>query len=208
MQEDQQHGAGPGLMLSLGITLGITAILWLVFLATIFFSVDLTPWGIRPHEAAGLVGIVTAPFIHGDIWHLTSNTLPFAVMFFVLLNAYHRVAFFVLVMLHLLTGLGVWLFAQPNSSHIGISGIIYGLAGFLIASGFFRKDRLSLTVAVFVVLLYSSLLEGFIPQPGISWQSHLSGAVSGVVLAWLLKRIDPPADNYFDQEPEERPFFG
>ncbi|MFN8308649.1 MAG: rhomboid family intramembrane serine protease [Chitinophagales bacterium] len=209
MLDKSEERRGPGPLTAVAISLGLTGILWIVFFVTWAAHVNLYRFGILPRQLEGLRGIITAPFIHGDIWHLASNTLPFAVLLFVLLNAYDRIALGVLLMLHVLSGFGVWLFAPAFSSHIGISGIIYGLAGFLIGSGLFRKDRLSITVAIFVVLLYGGMIEGFIPQAGISWQSHLSGAITGLMLSFLLRKYGrEPVDAIWEEENEdERPFF-
>ena len=98
----------------------------------------------------------------------------------------------------------VWLFAPYGGSHIGISGIIYGIAGFLIGSGLFRKDRRSVSIAIVVTLLYGSMVGGFIPQEGVSWQGHLYGAVVGIVIAFFLRNIKLDDDDHRFTEPEEK----
>ena len=130
-------------------------------------------------------------------------------LFFVLINAYRQLAIVVLVSIHLLTGLLVWLFAPPYTSHIGISGIIYGMATFLVGSGLFRRNMNSLAIAMFIILMYGGMVEGFVPQPGISWQSHLFGAMVGFWLSFILRHYQreelPPISTEISDD--ERHFF-
>ncbi|MES2619447.1 MAG: rhomboid family intramembrane serine protease, partial [Bacteroidota bacterium] len=123
--------------------LGLVSVLWVVQFIQFFELLDFEEYGNWPHHREGLKGIIFSPFIHGSFEHLISNTLPILVLLTVLLNAYPKVALAVLVFVHLVSGTLVWLFAPETGIHIGISGIIYGIAGFLIASGIFRKDRAS-----------------------------------------------------------------
>jgi membrane associated rhomboid family serine protease len=191
------------------LVLALLSVLWIVQFIQYFGMADLSSYGIWPHHLAGLKGIVFSPFIHGSFEHLISNTLPMLVLLTVLLNAYPRVALWVLIFVHLLSGLLVWTFAPDTGVHIGISGIIYGIAAFLVASGLFRRDRTSTSIAILVALVYGSMVWGFIPQPGVSWQSHLYGSISGVIIAFVFRKRDLPAPSQIELEkPEEdRHFF-
>ena len=104
----------------------------------------------------------------------------------------------VLLFIHLVSGALVWCFSPLGSNHIGISGIIYGIAAFLIASGFMRQHRNHIAIAIFVALSYGGMVIGFIPVEGVSWQSHVFGAWSGALAAWLLsctgKLLSAPAN--------------
>ena len=185
--------------------------LWVVWLCARLFDLDISAYGILPRNILGLRGILFSPFIHDtrSIWHLISNTLPFMILFFVLINAYKQIAIVVLLSIHLLTGFLVWLLAPPYTSHIGISGIIYGIASFLVGSGLFRRDMTSLAIAMFIILLYGGMVEGFVPQPGISWQSHLFGALVGLWLSFILRHYNrQPLPEYpLELAEDERHFF-
>ena len=50
------------------------AILWLIKGLQIAFSWDLGVYGVFPRSFDGLIGLVTAPLIHGSFEHLFSNT--------------------------------------------------------------------------------------------------------------------------------------
>lgn len=182
----------------------LISVLWVVYFIQYMAWFDFTPYGNWPQHRKGLIGILFSPFIHGSFEHLISNTLPMIVLLSVMLNAYPRVALVVLVFVHLASGALVWLLAPDTGVHIGISGIIYGMASFLVASGLFRKDRGSVTIALLVAMMYGGMLLGFIPEKGVSWQSHLFGALSGIFIAFVLRKVDVPPKHEFENEPEEK----
>lgn len=164
---------------SIIIPLRFVMFIWLVFFIGIYFQINLAVLGIFPRDLLGLLGIFTAPLIHGDIIHLVSNTFPLLFLGTALFLFYDRIAFKVIYQCYFLPGIMVWLFARP-SIHIGASGLIYGLAFFFIFFGLFRKDIKSIFLATVVVLLYGGLFYGVLPnQPGISWESHLLGGMVG-----------------------------
>lgn len=194
---------------SLVLVFGLVAVLWIVFFLQYFGIINTDAYGNWPHHIEGLKGIIFSPFIHGSFEHLISNTLPILVLLMVLLNAYPSTALYVLVFIHITSGSLVWFLAPDNGVHIGISGIIYGIAAFLVASGWFRNDRTSVSIAIFVGLFYGGMVVGFIPEKGISWQSHLYGAISGVLIAFVFRKKDLPPPHEFELEKteEEKHFF-
>ena len=89
----------------------------------------------------------------------------------------------------IITGALVWLFAR-DSIHIGASGLVYGLAAFLIVYGFLRRDILSIAISLVVISLYGYLIYGIFPtNSGTSFESHLAGAIVGVVSAIQLRKV-------------------
>jgi membrane associated rhomboid family serine protease len=190
---------------SLVVVFGLVSLLWIVQIIQYLGLFDFSPYGNWPHHVEGLKGIIFSPFIHGSFEHLISNTLPILVLLTVLLNAYPDVGLFVLVFIHLASGALVWLLAPDNGIHIGISGIIYGIAAFLIASGIFRKDKTSVSIAIVVTLVYGGMVFGFIPKEGVSWQSHLYGAISGAFIAFVLRGRHLPPPHEFELEKVEPP---
>jgi membrane associated rhomboid family serine protease len=144
-------------------------------------------YGIMSRRAWGLRGIVTAPLIHGSWKHLISNTVPLFVLTFISLYFYRKVAMRAFWLVYFLTGAAVWLFARPVS-HIGASGVIYGLVAFMFWNGIFRRSLRSIVLAAIVMLLYSGMFLGVLPdQEGISWESHLIGSLAGIFAAFLFK---------------------
>lgn len=90
-------------------------------------------------------------------------------------------------------GLCAWLFGAPYSVRIGASGIVFGYAGYLVASGFYTRSILSILVALFVASSYGlSMLFGLLPiYPGVSWQSHLGGTIGGIAAARVFRQNLP-----------------
>ena len=169
------------------VVAAMAALMWVVEIVDQVTSANLDQYGIKPHEADGLVGIVTAPFLHAGFGHLEGNTIPFLVLgATIALSGLGRVVL-ATVIIAVVGGLGVWLFAPTGTDHIGASGIVFGYAAYLIARGLFSRSLLHLAIGVVVIGLYgTTLLFGVAPRDGISWKGHVFGAVGGLVAARFL----------------------
>lgn len=166
----------------------IVFIMWLVFSIQFFNGFDFGIFGVKPRSLYGLVGIFTAPLIHGNYQHLLSNTFPLLFLGSVLYFFYERIAGTVFFRCYLYTNILVWLFSPRDSYHIGASGLVYGVISFLIFFGLIRKDFISLVVAIVVLLIYGgAFFYGFMPADiRVSWEAHLAGALVGAVTAFNL----------------------
>lgn len=180
-------------------------LLWMVRIIETIGEYEFGFLGIYPLRWSGLVGIIASPFIHGDFSHLISNTVPLLVLGSALFYFYKDLALRIFLWLFLLTGFWVWIAARP-AYHIGASGIVYGLATFIFASGAIRKHSGLMAVALVVVFLYGSLVWGifpeFFPEKNISWESHLLGMVAGLILAIYYRNVGPQRQK-FEWELEE-----
>ncbi len=146
--------------------------------------------GLYPQRWQGLVGIITAPFLHGSIQHLLSNTFPLLFLAPLVFELYPRLAWALVRWLFLATGFWTWCFAR-ESYHIGASGLVYGLAAFLFFAGIWRGKRSDWAISLLILLFYGTLLLGLIPQENnISWESHLSGFLAGASFAYFSKKWD------------------
>jgi membrane associated rhomboid family serine protease len=189
---------------SLLIPLAIVIVFWVVKFIEELYALDFTTFGILPLQVEGLPGIVLSPFIHSTYSHLLSNTIPFLILTFALLYFYRSLAYRIFFLIYILSGICVWLGGR-ESWHIGASGIVYGLASFLFFSGVFRRDANLLTIGIIVVFLYGSMFWGIFPfKPEISWESHLWGSASGLLLAFYYRHMGPvrPVPSW-ENEPEE-----
>ncbi|WP_370398152.1 rhomboid family intramembrane serine protease [Tenacibaculum dicentrarchi] len=165
----------------------IQLIVFLYVVHAVSFFIPITQFGIIPRTFNGLIGVFTSPFLHGGIWHLISNTLPLIVLLTVLNFFYPKKTLSVIIFTILVGGMLVWLFAR-SANHIGASGLIYGLASFLIANGILERKFIPILVSISVAVVYGGLIWGLVPslKSHISWEGHLFGAVAGILIAFLL----------------------
>jgi len=148
--------------------------------------------GIHPRDVDTLPDIAFAPFLHAGWGHLIGNTVPFVVLGgAIALSGLARTAA-VTGIVALVGGFGTWLIGPADTNHIGASGLVFGFAAYLIARGVFSRRPLHLGAGLAVIAVYgATLLFGFIPHPGVSWQGHLFGAIGGVIAARVLERRRP-----------------
>lgn len=180
-------------------------LLWVIYLFTQILEISTFKLGILPRSFSGLIGILTSPLIHQDLSHLISNTAPLIIMGLSIFYFYSKVAYKSFVIIYIGTGILVWLFAR-EAYHIGASGIIYGFVSFLFFSGIFRKDNRSIALALIITFLYGGLIWGVLPlERGVSWESHLFGAIVGVFPAFTFRKIDPPKKYDWEDEESDTP---
>lgn len=183
-------------------------LLWMAFGVDKVYRMDLFRFGVLPRTAEGLLGILLSPFVHDDLEHLFNNSAPILVLGWLLVYFYPKAAWRVVLASWILGGAWVWITAR-DSYHIGASGIIYGMAAFLFFSGLLRRRIALMAVSLIVVFLYGSMVWGVLPlQARISWESHLFGAMAGVVVAWFYRHVPPahvPPPIVLEDEPEAGP---
>ncbi len=179
------------------------ALFWLVRIIEDIFGLDLYKGGIYPLHLKGLPGIITSPFIHSGYEHLISNTLPFFILLFALVYYYRSLSYRIFFQIYFLAGICVWLAAR-ESWHIGASGVVYGMAAFHFTSGVIRNDLRLLVVSAVVVFLYGGMVWGMLPiKPEISWESHIAGGISGVLLAIFYRKYAIRRKKFdWEDEPE------
>lgn len=176
--------------LALKIALVFIGILWTIFIFDAVFGLRLGRFGLRPGSIPGLVGIVTAPLLHGSVQHLLSNTIPLLISLTATLYLYPSSSVRVIPMIWLGSGAMAWFIGRP-SLHLGVSGLIYGLLAYVFIGGLLRRDMRSVSVSLLVGFLYGSMVWGVLPiRPHMSWEMHLAGAVIGCLLAVLYRNWD------------------
>ena len=186
--------------------LRFVALLWVIKFFEIYSGIELDYLGILPRTFTGLKGIVFAPLIHAGFYHLLSNTFPLLVLGWMLMYFYPQSSRRVFINVYFFTGVLVWIFGRQHY-HIGASGVVYGLAFFLFVSSLIRNDKRSLAITFFIIFMYGGLVWGLLPlQEGISWESHLGGAISGAVMAFVCRdmdkeEIEPSAEEEEDKLP-------
>lgn len=178
--------------------------MWLVKIIEVLFGLDFSSAGIYPLTLEGLPGILLSPFIHADFKHLFSNTLPLFFLMIALFYFYSEVVLKICLWTYILTGLLVWIFGR-SSWHIGASGLVYGIASFLFFSGIIRKYFRLIALSLLIVFLYGSMVWGIFPgiYKNVSWESHMLGFFSGVVLSIWFRKEGPQRPVYEWEEEEE-----
>jgi membrane associated rhomboid family serine protease len=160
------------------------------------FDLDFAKYGILPRTLSGLKGILFSPFIHGSWSHLINNSIPLLILGSTLFYFYKPIAFRLAFWSFLLAGLYTWISAR-TSYHIGASGLVYSLFGFLFISGFIRRNIHLISISFLVAFLYGSLIWGILPwDKTMSWEGHFWGLVLGIVLAFFYKKEGPQQKKY------------
>jgi membrane associated rhomboid family serine protease len=191
------------------------AIAWLVFFVDTKFNLHLTQYGTSPRTFKGLTGIFFSPFLHSDLGHISGNSLPILVLGMLTFYFYKPIAWGSFLWIYFMSGIWLWVGGRNDSEgmvhHIGASGLIYGAATFLFFSGVFRKHKPLMVISALVAFLYGSMMYGIFPlEPGVSWEAHLFGAISGVMVAYNYRKEGPQKreiiweDDGVDFEAEEK----
>ena len=148
----------------------------------------LNSFGLIPRQINGLLGIVSAPLLHNNLWHFFSNILPFALFSFLLLQ--HGTRRYLQVSLACIFGSGllVWIFGR-TAIHVGASGLIYGYFGYLLLAGILSGKIKLIAISLFVGISYGGLVFGVLPlRSYISWESHLFGLLVGLGCAYYFHK--------------------
>ncbi|KUL28330.1 rhomboid family intramembrane serine protease [Streptomyces regalis] len=172
------------------LMLGWLALLWLLEVADVISGHTLDGFGIVPRTPSELVDVVPASFIHFGFAHLAANSVPLLVLGFLAALGGIRRFVAVCALIVVADGLGVWLISPSGTNTAGASGLIFGLFGFLLVTGFVERRPLGVLVGLLVAAIWGgSMLAGLAPtQSGVSWQGHLVGLVAGVAAAFVLRR--------------------
>ena len=185
----------------------IVSILWVFFLMNDIFGLHWNDYGLMPRDIKGLLGIFTMPFLHGDYSHLFSNSVPLLVLLFSNFYFFRRKSGLILVMTYFVSGVLTWIIGTEGV-HIGASSIVYALAFFLVTISILKQEPKLMAYSLIIIFLYGSIVWGFFPQlfpdKHISWEGHLAGTITGIVLAFFYRNEGPVKKVYFEDEEEEQ----
>lgn len=179
-------------------------LLWLIHILQFAFHLHWISFGVYPLKLKGLVGIISMPLVHGSFVHLMSNTFPLLTLL-VLLKYFYRTEFWgILLFIWISTGLWLWIFGR-SSWHIGASGVVFGLFGYILFSGIFSRKKELIAISLLVWFLYAGSLWYIFPgKEQISWEGHLLGFLSGMILSvyhyFLTKRKKIGSEYDFSSE--------
>lgn len=190
-------------------TVFFICLLWLILFLDISLDLQFYKFGVYPLKLRGLSGIFFSPFIHSSAKHLFSNTIPLLILMWCLFYFYHEIAYKTFLFLWLLSGFFTWIIAR-EAWHIGASGIVYSLSFFLFFSGLFRKHIPLIAISLVVAFLYGSNVWNMMPwsmylDAKVSWEGHLSGGISGFIIAIIFRTHGPqkPIKEWTEEDDEE-----
>jgi len=179
------------------------ALLWLILFLDAISEVSFVSYGLRPGSIEGLLGVFTAPLLHGGVEHLFNNSIPLFVGLTACLFLYPNSSVLVIPVIWIGSGLLGWFIGRP-SLHFGASGLLYGLLAFVFLSGVLRQDMRSISVSLLVAFFYGTMIWGVFPiRPNMSWELHLSGAVMGLLMAIVLRNWDQVPRKQYDWENDD-----
>ncbi len=177
------------LKIAVEYALSFIVIFWVIMLVKYFMGVSLNFLGIFPRITDGLFpGVITAPLVHTNFQHLMANSFPFGILCSLFFFFYRKKTLLIFILVWITAGLLTWIIGR-GAWHVGASTIIYALASFLVFGGIMSRKFTLMLASVIVILVYSGLIWGIFPtDEQVSWEGHLSGAVSGAIWAYLFRK--------------------
>ena len=148
-------------------------------------------WNLPMVPGGSALGILTAPFSHGGLGHLLANSTLFLPLSWMVCFKSKR-DYLAIWLGVFITAIPVWLW-WPNGSH-GLSGVVYGLLGYLLLIGWLERRPFSLVLSLSTLLLYGGVLPSLLPvftPAGVSWIGHASGFAGGLLAAAAVSRSRP-----------------
>ena len=185
----------------LTLVVGWLAVLWTIFIVDMALRAILDLWianwfGLRPRETDGLIGILTSHFLHANLPHIVANSIGLLILGFVSCKYSRSLTAVAIVYSMLIAGGLTWCFgswSHPETVHVGASGVIFGLIGWMVANGLFRREWGAFFLSLVVLLLYGGAIPGVLPSAEakvaqVSWEMHLGGFIGGVMASWHLRK--------------------
>ncbi len=178
--------------------------IWFVKGFELIYNTPLHEYGIKSLDIYRIPGIFSFPFLHADFNHLINNTYPIIVLGGIISSIYKEISNQVFFFSYLLSGTILWFIGNPEENVIGASGIVYALASFVLISGFIKKQPRLTILSFLIIFMYGSLFWGMLPMPNkISWEGHLSGFITGILIAIYFKNKGPQEKKYNYELEEE-----
>ncbi len=159
----------------------LLSLMWISYFLSFFLSLQFL--GILPRNISGLIGVIGSPFIHANLYHLVANTTGLLIFGLIFSFVEKKENVSLIISIVFIQGILTWLLAR-NGLHVGASGLIFGLYGYLLTAGLFHKKPKYILASLIVLIFYGGMLFGVLPSsPMISWEGHLFGFLAGTVNA-------------------------
>lgn len=128
--------------------------------------------------------LFTGALVHSSLWHVGLNMLALWMIGRSLEPLLGRWRFLTLYVLSALGGSVAVTLLSFGTPVVGASGAIFGLFGALLVIG----RHIGANIAGIAVLLGVNLVIGFFPGLNVSWQAHVGGLVTGLLIAFIFTR--------------------
>ncbi len=173
----------------------IRKVFFLISLIFILFFIELAfnqEWywlGLRPRRIIGLLGILTSPFKHHDISHLLNNSLLLIVLLFgFFIHFFHQKPYGKILTISIICNIWLWIIGR-DAWHYGASGVVYGLFFYMLYIAIFHKRKELFVYLLSCLMLSIGFFAGLFPgKPNISFESHVLGGISGLLVAFFEKK--------------------
>ncbi len=170
----------------------LAGVLWAIEIVNVALDYRFNRFGLEPRTAGGLWGILTMPFLHASAYQLLAITGPFLLIGWVVLLGGWRSFALITVLCTLVGGALAWLIAPSDTTEVGVSALVFGWLGYIVARAIFSRRITWIASALVVLLLFGSMFFSLIPEATsrgigqVAWQAHLAGVVAGLLAGWLL----------------------
>jgi rhomboid protease GluP len=128
--------------------------------------------------------LLTAIFVHGDIFHLLSNLYGFYIFATSPLFLVNPLMILIIFILGGIAGNLASYFFNPNPS-LGASGGVFGLIGYTFGAFLFAGVGL-FQLQFLILYIVLSFAYSFAPGSRIDFYGHLGGLIAGIGLSVLL----------------------
>ena len=156
----------------------------------------------------------TGSWLHGNWEHLWGNISALAGLGTVFILLFPRKMPLFFVAQWILSGVILFFLGRSGQSHLGASTWAYSFASFLGVLSLAHPNHKAKSILFLVVLFYGTMWWGLLPLiPGISWQGHLSGTLTGILIAlfrlefWInamnIPREGIKSDEFLKEDDEE-----
>lgn len=145
------------------------------------FSLD--RFGVLGWSVPGLMGIFTHSFLHVGFGHWFANAIPFVAMGYLLREHFTKVTIWGTI----ISGLLIWFIPLQPGIHLGASSLVFTFFGFLAYRGVVTRRWADMVITLITLVVYGGLFFSLLRlTPGISWEGHAFGFLTGLGLAKLL----------------------
>jgi peptidase family S54; rhomboid family protein len=160
--------------------------IYIIMLAaiTVCSLFQLNVLAIKPLDFDSLWNIGTSWLTHENFEHYKNNMIILSQLLLVFLLVEKNKS--VLILLILFSGFFTWLLGG-NGLHLGASGLIFALIGYMFLS-IFRNVWYLIFIIVMSSQLFYIVFHGLIPSQEISFSGHFGGFISGLLIAYFANK--------------------